>query len=424
MFHPTSSTSAWVLASKRKRAPNHHPAASTTLATTSAPLAPAAPALPPLPNPLELLALDLEFTHVLLPPPETRTTSATTYANAASASSGVALQQGLPAEEYPRQGRSPGPASVKARARRSKGGRSPATAPRRPQGTEASLATWLCVVDRRGKVVLKTHIAPELLPGSTAAVLARATAERGVPAGPRGRDDGGPGQGQGGREALPEARRSGDQHQQQEGSSLDEQRTPSGEQQWLALLPPCTRLVGGVRGPLQLPAPRLADVREQLLGLLRSGGCKVLVGHGLSKDLGALGIRLEPCSSIGNSSSASGGWGADGALGQPAATHRLLEPGCGGVRLYDTMSYSGFRGRGGAAKTLAALAAEHLDGRVIQAGAGGHDPEEDAVAVVDLYVRVVDLSYRTEYLTEQMVRRAQQRAAEMEEEGREEGRGD
>ncbi len=283
-------------------------------------------------------------------------------------------------------------------------------------------------------MVLKTHITPELLPCSTAAVLARAAAEHGAQASQGSRDVGRTGQGGPERQPLGTTEHHEEQQQRQEGSSLDEQPTSSGEQQWLALLPPGARLVGGVRAPCQLPAPRLAEVREQLLCLLQSGSCKVLVGHGLSKDLGALGMRLEPCNSNSSSSSssssisssnASGGWGTDGALaGQPAATHRLLEPGCGHVRLYDTMSYSGFRGRGGAAKTLAALAAEFLDGRVIQAGGGGHDPEEDAVAVVDLYVRVVDLSYRTEYLTEQMVRRARQRAAEMEEEAEgEEGDG-
>ncbi|GIL53173.1 hypothetical protein Vafri_8851, partial [Volvox africanus] len=137
-------------------------------------------------------------------------------------------------------------------------------------------------------------------------------------------------------------------------------------------LPLGTRIVGGVPRAALTGAPSLTQVRDMVSELLRRG-CRVLVGHGLTKDLRALGIG-----------------------DRAAATLRRRYS----VRLYDTMSYGKFRGRGGTARSLAWLAAEFLDGRKIQAaGPGCHDPEEDARAVLDLYVRYVDYSYLVEYET-------------------------
>jgi hypothetical protein len=119
------------------------------------------------------------------------------------------------------------------------------------------------------------------------------------------------------------------------------------------------RAVGGVpprawRGA----APPLAEARATLAALLAG---RVVVGHNLPKDLGALGLDLAAV---------------------PAALRR------------DTMRFAtlqGGRGRGRHGRALAALAAERL-GRAIQVRAGGrgrgarHDPAEDAAAALDLYL--------------------------------------
>jgi hypothetical protein len=104
-------------------------------------------------------------------------------------------------------------------------------------------------------------------------------------------------------------------------------------------------------------APPLAEARAALAALLAG---RVVVGHNLPKDLGALGLDLKAV---------------------PAALRR------------DTMRFAalqGGRGRGRHGRALAALAAERL-GRAIQAGGRGrgarHDPAEDAAAALDLYLR-------------------------------------
>ncbi|KAG2435331.1 hypothetical protein HXX76_007405 [Chlamydomonas incerta] len=135
------------------------------------------------------------------------------------------------------------------------------------------------------------------------------------------------------------------------------------------------RVVGGVKEGALRGAPCLAEVRQQVLSLLREGGCKTLVGHGISKDLQSLGINEE----------------AD------LWAH--------GVRTCDTMSFPKFQGRGGLSKTLAVLAKEFL-GRQIQACRGAHDPEEDARAAMDLYVRHVDYECMVEYETRRLLSRA------------------
>ncbi|EFJ45313.1 hypothetical protein VOLCADRAFT_94404 [Volvox carteri f. nagariensis] len=204
-----------------------------------------------------------------------------------------------------------------------------------PDGSRQSLATWVCLVDRFGGVPLKSYA------------------------------------------ALPDS----------EGGDGKEGQLPAG-----------TRIVGGVPRAALVAAPPLSRVREMVLELLCSGGCRVLVGHGLTKDLRALGI------------------------GERVATALRRRH---GVRLYDTMSFSKFRGRGGTARSLARLAAEFLDGRRIQngtaaagaKGAGGgsaggrHDPEEDARAVLDLYVRYVDYSYMVEYETARMLEEYRRRSS-------------
>ncbi|KAG2446791.1 hypothetical protein HYH02_008351 [Chlamydomonas schloesseri] len=139
------------------------------------------------------------------------------------------------------------------------------------------------------------------------------------------------------------------------------------------------RVVGGVRAAALRGAPSLAAVRQQVLSLMRAGGCRVLVGHGIGKDLQSLGIEEE----------------AD------LRAH--------GIQTFDTMSFPKFQGRGGLSKTLAVLAEEFLDGRRIQRAT--HDPEEDARAAIDLYVRHVDYEYMVEYETRRVLSRAAAAAA-------------
>ncbi|PNW86302.1 hypothetical protein CHLRE_02g081000v5 [Chlamydomonas reinhardtii] len=136
------------------------------------------------------------------------------------------------------------------------------------------------------------------------------------------------------------------------------------------------RVVGGVREAALCNAPCLAEVQQQLLALLREGRCKVLVGHGISKDLQSLGIDEE----------------AD------LRAH--------GVKTFDTMSFPKFQGRGGMSKALAVLAREFLGGRQIQTRRGAHDPEEDARAAMDLYVRHVDYDCMVEYETQRLLSQA------------------
>ncbi|PNH03139.1 hypothetical protein TSOC_010842 [Tetrabaena socialis] len=146
-------------------------------------------------------------------------------------------------------------------------------------------------------------------------------------------------------------------------------------------LPAGARFVGGVPLSALGGAPSLEEARAALLGVLRSGGCRLLVGHGLTKDLTALGID------------------ADTDLRDAL-----------GVRVYDTMSCGKFQGRGGAARPLAVLAREFL-GRGIQQ-ARAHDPQEDAWAAAELYVRHVDYEYMVEYETARIMASLPPRSAE------------
>jgi DNA polymerase III epsilon subunit-like protein len=77
----------------------------------------------------------------------------------------------------------------------------------------------------------------------------------------------------------------------------------------------------------------------------------ILIGHGLSKDLHALGLE-------------------DVAARLPC---------------YDTMTFPGFQGRGGCSKSLKKIAKEILALDIQKQGAT-HDPEEDARAVMDLFM--------------------------------------
>lgn len=138
-------------------------------------------------------------------------------------------------------------------------------------------------------------------------------------------------------------------------------------------VPGIQRSHGGVPYSLCAEAPSLADVRQQLKSLLTN---KILIGHGLAKDLAALG------------------------LSHPQN------------RRYDTITYPGFCNRAGNAKTLQDLSKQFLNLDIQQQprqgqtrgsgsqrrGRGGsarrrqrggqHDPEEDAAAVMKLYQQV------------------------------------
>ncbi|GAX81261.1 hypothetical protein CEUSTIGMA_g8693.t1 [Chlamydomonas eustigma] len=114
------------------------------------------------------------------------------------------------------------------------------------------------------------------------------------------------------------------------------------------LRPAVERSTGGVPLARLHGAPSLEQVASQILELWDG---RILIGHGLSKDLHALGL-------------------ADCTAGMPS---------------YDTMTFEGFQGRGGCSKSLKKLAKEHL-GLDIQKHGVLHDPEEDANAVMNLYM--------------------------------------
>jgi hypothetical protein len=110
--------------------------------------------------------------------------------------------------------------------------------------------------------------------------------------------------------------------------------------------PPAWRHTGGVPPADWAGAPPLPGVRAALAAAVAG---RPLVGHNLGKDLAALGMT------------------------HPAALRR------------DTMRYPALQGPAGLGRSLAELARTKL-GRRIQAAAR-HDPREDAVAALDLYLR-------------------------------------
>ncbi|KAI3438838.1 hypothetical protein D9Q98_001255 [Chlorella vulgaris] len=114
----------------------------------------------------------------------------------------------------------------------------------------------------------------------------------------------------------------------------------SQQQQW--------RHVGGLPPALWRVASPLGEVRQRLAALLQG---RILVGHHLSKDLGALQLH------------------------HPWADQR------------DTLRYRQLQGRRGAGRKLRQLSAEKL-GREIQR-TKRHSPREDAQAAMDLYLQHV-----------------------------------
>jgi len=117
-------------------------------------------------------------------------------------------------------------------------------------------------------------------------------------------------------------------------------------------LPPGARCIGGVRPEDYAAAPPAGRVAEQVAQLLRG---RLLVGHGLAKDLAALGLGGAP-----------------------------------GLCQYDTMAFPPFQNAAGNARSLAALAAQHLQVRQLQAPGRPHDPRVDAAAAMRLYVLLVE----------------------------------
>ena len=111
--------------------------------------------------------------------------------------------------------------------------------------------------------------------------------------------------------------------------------------------------IGGVR-PCDLDsAPSLSEMKEKIVEIWSQGS--YLVGHNLRKDLKYLGLQFD-------------------------------EGSC-----YDTMDFPPFqssRGKKSSARTLKHLASEFL-GTEIQATPGSHDIEEDALAVYQLFVKIV-----------------------------------
>ncbi|KAF5836960.1 hypothetical protein DUNSADRAFT_5189 [Dunaliella salina] len=106
--------------------------------------------------------------------------------------------------------------------------------------------------------------------------------------------------------------------------------------------------VGGVPMERLHGAPPVQEVACRVQQLANG---KRLIGHGLLKDLQALGIADHPDT-------------------------------------YDTMCFPLFQNKSGSARTLGYLAAEHL-GLKLHTPGQKHDPEEDAAALMQLYTRCV-----------------------------------
>ena len=123
----------------------------------------------------------------------------------------------------------------------------------------------------------------------------------------------------------------------------------------LAPLTLCALLSGLKAGDLE-GAPALEAVRAQVVELLASG--RTLVGHGLENDLAVLHLSHP------------------GALLRDTALHAPLQ-----------------RATTGKAHKLRDLVAVHL-GYAIQAPGEAHDPEEDAVGAMRLYLRVRGMAAR------------------------------
>ena len=107
---------------------------------------------------------------------------------------------------------------------------------------------------------------------------------------------------------------------------------------------------GGIPVAEWITAPPFRSIRPEILSIL--GKTRAVVGHNVGKDLAALGLDER---------------------------HVPLE------RRRDTMRYAALQGPSGFGRTLAELALKKL-GRPIQVKAR-HDPEEDAVAALDLYLK-------------------------------------
>lgn len=183
-------------------------------------------------------------------------------------------------------------------------------------GSRRSFAAWVCLVGRCGRVVLKAHCRPDeadwacvdavvggvrlerLAPGSAAPLLLHDAAA-----------------------AVVEACR----QQLAGGAAAGQGAATAGDD-------------GGSRTP-----PR--------------GSSVVLVGHGLAKDLAALGLPLPPPLGLQGQGQGQEQRGVD------AASASFLEL----CVSYDTMAFRAFQGKGGAARSLKDLA-NRLLGRSIQVG--------------------------------------------------------
>lgn len=109
------------------------------------------------------------------------------------------------------------------------------------------------------------------------------------------------------------------------------------------------RFTGGVPPRLWRGGPSLVEVRSHLRAAMHG---RPVVGHNLGKDLAAMGL--------------------EGTV--PAPLRR------------DTMRYAALQGPKGTGRALAELAYKKLAGRRIQQTAV-HNPHEDAVAALDLYLK-------------------------------------
>lgn len=149
------------------------------------------------------------------------------------------------------------------------------------------------------------------------------------------------------------------------------------------------RVVGGVPAAEYASAPPVAEVAAQLRALVEGGG-RLLVGHGLTQDLAALGL--------------------DQAISRE--------------QRYDTIAFPGFQNGAGNARSLAVLAARHLGQQQLQPRGQRHDARADAAAVLQLYLVCVEPALapyeeRVAALTAQMLAAAAAARAEAEEAQRE-----
>lgn len=234
----------------------------------------------------------------------------------------------------------------------------------RAHGREVAVPAWVAVVDEAGAVVLDARVAQEgQLPpramsprdgsASCGAGHSEGSSELG---GSSSRDAAG---GDGGLAAAGGSSSA--------GGGRDDGDCGS---------PPAWCHVGGVApGSCSgecTPAAALADLLRVLEG-------RLVVGHGVVRDMAALGMAAAPAAAGPSGLYTLSETAARAGAAAPVPAPPRAPVGTGPLAAYDTKAFPGFQGRSGAARSLAHLARKHL-GRTIQAGAGPRAPQRPHAA--------------------------------------------